>query len=92
MMKCSPSNSREVAPCLAQLHHDSKQVTRPNDAKRRSVPTRICVSHGQLYVAMSRATTIMNIKILVLLPNAEAEEEARSKNWNMQKKEGKGQG
>jgi hypothetical protein len=29
---------------------------------------------------MSRATTIMNIKILVLLPNAEAEEEARSKN------------
>ncbi|XP_034601225.1 uncharacterized protein [Setaria viridis] len=32
-------------------------------------------SHGQLYVAMSRATARTNIKILALLPNAEAEEE-----------------
>ena len=32
-------------------------------------------SHGQLYVAMSRATARTNIKILALPPNAEAEEE-----------------
>jgi ATP-dependent DNA helicase PIF1 len=32
-------------------------------------------SHGQLYIAMSRATVRTNIKILALPPNAEAEEE-----------------
>jgi ATP-dependent DNA helicase PIF1 len=32
-------------------------------------------SHGQLYVAMSRATNRTNIKILALPTNAEAEEE-----------------
>ena len=32
-------------------------------------------SHGQLYVAMSRATARANIRILVVPPNAEAEEE-----------------
>ncbi|XP_012702834.1 ATP-dependent DNA helicase PIF1 [Setaria italica] len=32
-------------------------------------------SHGQLYVAMSRATARTNIKILALPPNAEADEE-----------------
>ena len=32
-------------------------------------------SHGQLYVAMSRATALANIRILVVPPNAEVEEE-----------------
>ena len=32
-------------------------------------------SHGQLYVAMSRATSRTNIKILALPPDAEAQEE-----------------
>ncbi|KAK8458181.1 hypothetical protein SEVIR_3G323645v4 [Setaria viridis] len=36
-------------------------------------------SHGQLYVAMSRATTRTNIKILTLLANVEAEEEEAKK-------------
>ena len=34
-------------------------------------------SHGQLYVAMSRATSRINIKILALPPDAEAQEEAK---------------
>jgi ATP-dependent DNA helicase PIF1 len=34
-------------------------------------------SHGQLYVAMSRATSRTNIKILALPPDAEAQEEAK---------------
>jgi len=36
-------------------------------------------SHGQLYVAMSRATARANIRILVVPPNAEAEETTRKK-------------
>ncbi|XP_072150354.1 LOW QUALITY PROTEIN: uncharacterized protein [Setaria viridis] len=36
-------------------------------------------SHGQLYVAMSRATARTNIKILTLPPNAEADEEQTKK-------------
>ena len=45
-------------------------------------------SHGQLYVAMSRATTRTNIKILALPPNAtELEEEAKK-----EKKNGKNKG
>jgi ATP-dependent DNA helicase PIF1 len=32
-------------------------------------------SHGQLYVAMSRAKLRTNIKILALLPDADAQEE-----------------
>lgn len=36
-------------------------------------------SHGQLYVAMSRATARTNIKILALPPNAEADEEQTKK-------------
>ncbi|XP_066324126.1 ATP-dependent DNA helicase PIF1-like [Miscanthus floridulus] len=34
-------------------------------------------SHDQLYVAMSRATSRLNIKILALPPNADAQEEAK---------------
>jgi hypothetical protein len=50
-------------------------------------------SHGKLYVAMSIATARTNIKILALLPNAEAkEEEARRQEMKDAKKEGKGQG
>jgi ATP-dependent DNA helicase PIF1 len=48
-------------------------------------------SHGQLYVAMSRATARTNIKILTLPPNVEAEEEqARRKEEKDSKKNGKG--
>ena len=36
-------------------------------------------SHGQLYVAMSRATLRTNIKILALPPDAEAQEEEAKK-------------
>ena len=37
-------------------------------------------SHDQLYVALSRATARSNIKILALLPNAEASDEEDEKN------------
>jgi ATP-dependent DNA helicase PIF1 len=44
-------------------------------------------SHGQLYVAMSRATTRTNIKILALPPNAtELEEEAKKEKKNAKNK------
>ena len=44
-------------------------------------------SHGQLYVAMSRATARTNIKILALPPNAtELEEEAKKEKKNAKKK------
>ena len=36
-------------------------------------------SHSQLYVAMSRATSRTNIKILALPPDAEAQEEEAKK-------------
>ncbi|RLM73174.1 ATP-dependent DNA helicase PIF1-like [Panicum miliaceum] len=50
-------------------------------------------SYGQLYVAMSRATTRTHIKILALPPNAEAEEEdAKREEKKIAKKKGKGQG
>jgi hypothetical protein len=50
-------------------------------------------SHRQLYVAMSRATARTNIKILVLPPNAVAEEEeARRKEEKDEKKKAKGKG
>ena len=44
-------------------------------------------SHGQLYVAMSRATARTNIKILALPPNAtELEEEAKKEKKNAKKR------
>jgi ATP-dependent DNA helicase PIF1 len=43
-------------------------------------------SHGQLYVAMSRATSRTNIKILALPPDADAQEEEAKK---MEKKNAK---
>jgi ATP-dependent DNA helicase PIF1 len=49
-------------------------------------------SHGQLYVAISRATARMNIKILALPPNVVAEEEARRKEEKDAKKKAKGKG
>jgi hypothetical protein len=50
-------------------------------------------SHGQLYVAMSRATNRSNIKILALPPNAEAEEEEARRQENKDaKKKHKGKG
>jgi ATP-dependent DNA helicase PIF1 len=50
-------------------------------------------SHGQLYVAMSRATARTNIKILTLPPNAEAEEEeARRQEKKDANKTAKGKG
>jgi ATP-dependent DNA helicase PIF1 len=42
--------------------------------------------HGQLYVAMSRATSRTNIKILALPPNTESQEEEAKK---MEKKNAK---
>jgi ATP-dependent DNA helicase PIF1 len=48
-------------------------------------------SHGQLYVAMSRATNRTNIKILALAPNAEAEEEEARRQENKDAKKSKGQ-
>jgi ATP-dependent DNA helicase PIF1 len=49
-------------------------------------------SHGQLYVAMSRATARTNIKILALPPNAEAEEEQARRHEEKAAKNGKGKG
>ena len=44
-------------------------------------------SHGQLYVAMSRATARTNIKILALPPNAtELEEKAKKEKKNNKKR------
>ena len=44
-------------------------------------------SHGQLYVAMSRATARTNIKILALPPNAtKLEEEAKKEKKNAKKR------
>jgi ATP-dependent DNA helicase PIF1 len=40
-------------------------------------------SHGQLYVAMSRATSRTNIKILALPPDAESQEEAKKERKNI---------
>jgi hypothetical protein len=49
-------------------------------------------SHGQLYVAMSRATARKNIKILALPPNTVVEEEARRNEEKDAKKKAKGNG
>jgi ATP-dependent DNA helicase PIF1 len=49
-------------------------------------------SHGQLYVAMPRATARTNIKILALPPNVVAEKEAKRQVEKDAKKESKGQG
>jgi ATP-dependent DNA helicase PIF1 len=50
-------------------------------------------SHGQLYVAISRATARTNIKILALPPNVVAEEEeARTQEEKDAKKKAKGKG
>jgi hypothetical protein len=50
-------------------------------------------SHGQLYVAMSRAINRTNIKILALPPNVEAEEEEARRQENKDaKKKAKGKG
>ena len=46
-------------------------------------------SHGQLYVAMSRATARANIRILVVPPNAEAEEEDDEEKANSMGKKNK---
>ena len=44
-------------------------------------------SHGQLYVAMSRATARKNIRILALPPNAiELEEEAKKREEKLEEK------
>jgi ATP-dependent DNA helicase PIF1 len=50
----------------------SQGQTIPNVGVYLSAPV---ISHGQLYVAISRATARTNIKILALPPNVVAEEE-----------------
>jgi len=47
-------------------------------------------SHGQLYVAMSRATSRTNIKILALPPDADAQEEAKKMEKKNAKKNAEG--
>ena len=47
-------------------------------------------SHGQLYVAMSRATSRTNIKILALPPDAGAQEEAKKMKKKNAKKNDEG--
>ena len=47
-------------------------------------------SHGQLYIAMSRATSRTNIKILALPPDADAQEEAKKMEKKNAKKNAKG--
>jgi ATP-dependent DNA helicase PIF1 len=49
-------------------------------------------SHGQLYIAMSRATARTNFKILALPPNAEAEEEQARRQEVKDAKKSKWQG
>uniref|UniRef100_K3ZZS1 DNA helicase Pif1-like 2B domain-containing protein n=1 Tax=Setaria italica TaxID=4555 RepID=K3ZZS1_SETIT len=57
---------------FAMMVNKSQGQTIPNVGVYLPAPV---FSHGQLYVAMSRATARTNIKILALPPNAEADEE-----------------
>jgi ATP-dependent DNA helicase PIF1 len=57
---------------FAMTVNKSQGQTIPNVGVYLSAPV---FSHGQLYVAISRATARMNIKILALPPNVVAEEE-----------------
>jgi ATP-dependent DNA helicase PIF1 len=75
---------------FAMTVNKSHGQTIPNVGVYLSAPV---FSHGQLYVAISRATTRMNIKILALPPNAvREEEEAKRQEEKDAKKKAKGKG
>uniref|UniRef100_K3XRZ7 ATP-dependent DNA helicase n=1 Tax=Setaria italica TaxID=4555 RepID=K3XRZ7_SETIT len=61
---------------FAMTVNKSQGQTIPNVGVYLPAPV---LSHGQLYVAMSRATARTNIKILALPPNAKADEEQTKK-------------
>jgi hypothetical protein len=79
-----------IRPSFAMTVNKSQGQTIPNVGVYLPTPV---FSHGQLYVAMSRATNRTNIKILALPPNAEAEEEEARRLENKDaKKKAKGKG
>jgi hypothetical protein len=75
---------------FAMTVNKSQGQTIPNVIIYLSAPV---FSHGQFYVAISRATTRTNIKILALPPNVvEEEEEARRQEEKDAKKKANGKG
>ena len=66
-----------------------------NKLQGQTIPNVACTcphrcSHGQLYVAMSRATSRTNIEILALPPDADAQEEAKKMEKKNAKKNAEG--
>jgi ATP-dependent DNA helicase PIF1 len=75
---------------FAMTVNKSQGQTTPNIGLYLPAPV---FSHGQLYVAISRATTRTNIKILAVPPNVVAEEEeSRRQEEKDAKKKAKGKG
>jgi ATP-dependent DNA helicase PIF1 len=76
-----------IRPSFAMTVNKSYGQTIPNVDVYLPAPV---FSHGQLYVAMSRATSRTNIKILALPPNADAREETKKMEKKNTKKNVKG--
>lgn len=64
MMRCSPSNSKESRFRLDLACYDHKQGTGSNHSNVGVYLPDPVFSYGQLYIALSRATSRSNIKIL----------------------------